>query len=152
MTSISAPSTVRQWKNYPAINSAMNDSITENGVRTSIPLYFDPTTTQRKELLNAIRDKARSGVIQQNTHTGLSVETASSNQSDVEAYVGMSLDVLRSVIFQRGGIEAGLFLRLQQAAGVELITQKEIAAAFKDRLEVVKNYTNNFPFIQSNEE
>lgn len=152
MSTISAPSTVRQWKKIPGINNAANDYTNESGVRVSIPVYIDLTSSQRKQILNAIREVAAVRTSAVNSHTGLTVETSTDSQGDVEAYLGISIDVLRSVLFGRGGLEAGLLLRLQEVSGLEFITQKEFAAAFKARLEVVKNYTSLYPFQESDSE
>ena len=148
---IKAPDTVRQWKRIPPINAAGNDYISKDGVRISLPCYIDITMQQRKSLLNACRDACSSQVItsEPDSMSGIRVETTSNQQSDLESYLGMSLDVLRGVIFQRGGIEAGLLLRLQEATGVELVSEKDFNAAFKARLDVIKKYTSNYPYQDS---
>ena len=146
--SIAAPETVRQWRRVPPINMAANDYTSKNGVRVSIPVYIDITMQQRKDLLNGIRESVHSNrvVSSPSTSSGLTVETTSNIESDIESYIGMSLDVLRGVIFQRGGIEAGLFLRLQEVAGLSLITDKDMTAAFKARHDLVKNYIKDNPY------
>lgn len=148
--SISAPQTVRQWRRCPPINMAANDYTSKNGVRISLPVYIDLTTTQRKDILNAIREVINSKrvVSTPSTSSGLTVETTTNTESDVESYIGMSLDVLRSVIFQRGGIEAGLLLRLQEVAGLSFLTDKDMTAAFKARHDAVKNYLTEYPYEQ----
>ena len=148
---IKAPDTFRQWKRIQPINSAANDYTNKDGVRISLPCYIDITQQQRKELLNACRDACSSQVITSEpaSMSGITAETTSNRQSDLESYIGISLDVLRGVIFQHGGIEAGLLLRLQEATGVELVSEKDFNAAFKARLDVVKKYTSNFPYQAS---
>ena len=148
---IKAPYTVRQWQRIPPINSAANDYTNKAGVRISLPCYVDLTMQQRKEILNACRDECSSQVISSEpaSMSGITVETTSNQQSKLESYVGMSLDVLRGVIFSRGGIEAGLLLRLQEATGIELVSEKDFSAAFKARLDVVKQYTSNYPYQPS---
>ena len=103
-------------QNCPSINNAGNDYLNEQGVRISLPCYCDLTTSQRKELLNAVRSIA-SGTVKSepSTISGLTVETASNQESDIESYLGVSLEVLRGVLFQRGGLEVSLLLRLQEA-------------------------------------
>jgi hypothetical protein len=148
MTAISAPTTVRQWQRVPPINSAANDHMTVDGVRISTPVYVDLSVTQRKALLNGVREavQAQPNVTQPESYTGIRVETASSAQSNVETYLGVSLDVLRTVIFQRGGIECGLLIRLQEVTGIEYVAHKDFAAAFKKRGAIIKDYTTNHPF------
>lgn len=148
MTAHTAPGTHRQWQRVPAINSASNDYTTKNGVRISLPCYIDITIQQRKEILNACRDQCQATVVtsEPESMSGIRVVTTSSAQSDMESYIGMSLDVLRGVIFARGGIEAGLLLRLQEVTGVELVSDKDFTAAFKARQDVIKNYTSDYPY------
>ena len=148
MTTIKAPDTVRQWQRTPAINSAANDHMTVDGVRISTPGYVDLSVNQRKALLNGVREavQGQAVVSTPDTYSGITVETASSATSDVESYLGVSLDVLRGVIFQRGGIECGLLLRLQAVTGITYVAQKDFAAAFKKRGTLIKEYTTTHPF------
>ena len=150
---IKAPDTFRQWQRIPPINSAAHDYTNDSGVRISIPCYIDITMQQRKDILNACRDACNSQVISSTpaSMTGLRVETTSNVQSEMESYLGMSFDVLRGVIFQRGGIEAGLLLRLQEISGLQLVSDKDFTAAFKARQSVIKSYTKDYPY-QSNAE
>ena len=151
MTSIPYQSTVRQWKRCPPINSAVNDHNTKNGVRISLPCYVDLTNQQRKTILNALRSKIADQTVTSTpaSASGIRVETTSNTESDIESYIGMSMDVLRTVIFQRGGLEASLVLRLQEVSGVELVTDKDFTAAFKQRQDMIKKYTTEYPFIAS---
>ena len=147
MTTIKAPDTYRQWQNCPAINSAAYDYLNEQGVRISLPCYVDATTSQRKQLLNAVRTLAAGTVKSEpSTISGLTVETATNATSDVESYIGMSLEVLRGVLFQRGGIEVSLLLRLQEATGLEFISAADFTSAFKARQALIKGYTKEYPF------
>ena len=145
---IKAPDTVRQWQRTPPLNSAVNDYSTKEGVRISLPCYVDITMQQRKDILNACREAASSQVIssQPSTMSGLRVETTSNVQSEMESYLGMSFDVLRGVIFQRGGLEVSLLLRLQEVTGRKIVTDKDFTAAFKARSEAVKTYTSTYPY------
>ena len=80
------------------------------------------------------------------TISGLTVETASNQESDIESYLGVSLEVLRGVLFQRGGLEVSLLLRLQEATGLEFISAADFTAAFKGRQALIKGYTKEYPF------
>ena len=153
MTSHSAPDTVRQWRRIPPINAAANDYTNKNGVRISLPVYIDITTNQRKELLNGVREAmtASPTLSAPTSMSGIRVETVNGTQPDIESYLGMTVDILRNVLFQRGGIEAGLLLRLQEVSGVTFVTDKDFQQAFKQRQEFVKGYTAEYPY-QSNVE
>jgi CxxC motif-containing protein len=123
------------------INNYTNDYITDSGTRICTPLYLDLTTTQRKELLNAVRSKAAEmTVVPVKTRSGISVETASSNLNQIEAFLGCSLEVLRSLLFQRGGLASDLVLKLQAVTGLELVSLKEIDAAYKARAKLIKDF------------
>lgn len=124
-------STVRQFLKTPPINGAANDYVNECGVRVSLPCYVDLNTTQRKQLLNGVRDKidTLSPATASQSASGLTVETATNQTSDVESYLGMTIDVLRSTLFSRGGLPLDLVLKLQSVADVEFITAKELKAA-----------------------
>lgn len=124
------------------INNYANDYITDSGTRICTPLYLDLTTVQRKELLNAVRSKAAEmEQVQTNTQSGISVASSVGNLSKIEAFLGVSLEILRSgVLFQRGGLAADLVIKLQAITGVEVVSLKEIEAAYKARTKLVKDY------------
>ena len=138
----------RVFQNIPPINRAQNDFVCTNGVRLCTPIYIDPSTSIRKQLLNGVRQLASqpAKVDIPATQSGIQVVNPCSRQTEIESYIGMSLDVLRGVIFARGGIEAGLLLRLQEVTGVELVSDKDFTAAFKARQDVIKNYTSDYPY------
>ena len=146
---IKAPDTVRQWQRNPAINSAVNDYTNKNGVRISLPCYVDLSTQQRKELLNGVREAIQNSltISEPASLTGIRVETVNGTQSDVESYLGVSVEVLRSLLFQRGGIEVSLVLRLQEVTGITFITDKDFAAAFKSRQDLIKGYLTEYPLV-----
>ena len=150
---ISAPTTVRQWQRVPPVNAAANDYLNPEGIRISSPVYIDLSTNQRKELLNGVREavQAQPNTSQPDSVSGIRVETASSATSDVETYLGVSLDVLRTVLFQRGGIECGLLLRLQAVTGITFVSDKDFAAAFKAKQALIKSYLINYPYHESEE-
>lgn len=149
MTNIAAPSTVRAYQNIPPLNRHQNDYNCENGTRVCLPCYIDPPITLRKELLNQVRELAKQPVEasqQPDTLTGISVVSYSTRQPDIEAYLGMSIDNLRNVLFQRGGLEVSLILKLQQVTGVEVITDKDFTAAYKARQALIKTFDKAYPF------
>lgn len=146
---ISAPSTFRQFQNIPPINRAANDYMCESGVRICVPVYIDPPTALRKDVLNQIREIAKApleATQQPDTITGIQVVSYSTRQPEIEAYLGMSLDNLRNVLFQRGGLEVSLVLKLQQVTGIELVVDKDVTAAFKARQNLVKTFEKSYPF------
>ena len=71
----------------------------------------------------------------------VTVETSCSNQHAVEAFLGCSLEMLRSHVFVRGGMQLNLWLKLQTLTGIEAFTQKDFTTAFKARAATVKAYT-----------
>lgn len=133
-------------KLFEPINSAAADFFNEDGVRFSLPFYLDLPTQKRKDLLNGVREKiqsVRTSSSTPNSMSGISVDTFTTNS--VEQYIGMSLDVLRSVLFQRGGVPADLVLRLQAVSGVTVVTDAELKKAFDNRKKTVLAYLTNFP-------
>lgn len=141
-------STVRNYAQTPVLNSAANDYNNVNGVRVSTPTYIDLTIQQRKELLNAIRTLTASVTTTQTStsHTGLQVETPTSSLSNVESYLGMNLDVLRTALFSRGGIPIDLCLKLQSATGIEFVSIKDITAAYKAKEKHIKDWIANYSY------
>lgn len=129
------------------INSASNDHVTEQGVRISLPCYIDVPFTKRKEVLNKLRELSSNRYRSQpHTMSGITVETFANSHVDIEAYLGMTIDVLRTVIFQRGGMEVSLILRLQEVTGIELVSPKDFTTAFKLRQDIIKSYIKEYPF------
>lgn len=137
-----APSAIRNFQSKP-LNHHSSDYTTESGIRISTPIYIDLTNVQRKELLNAIRTRCSEQVEVETggkTLSGNRTVSYSAAQPAIEAFIGMTLEVLRSVIFARGGIEGGLLFRLQSAAGIQMVSEKELAAAIKSKLDTAKAY------------
>ena len=145
MTTIAAPPVHRNWQKHKPLNHNSNDHTLENGVRISTPLYIDLTINQRKELLNEVRELTSSLSNVRSTGS-LQVVEMSSNASEVEGYIGMTVDVLRNVLFQRGGIALDLVLKLQEVTGIVFVTDKDVAAAHKVKLAVVKSFLTENPF------
>ena len=123
-------------------NAASNDSYSSNGARISLPIYVDISQQDRKLMLNGIRTAIyeQQPTTTPNSVTGLQVVNATNGQHEVEAFIGMSLDVLRTVLFSRGGMPIDLVLRLQSVSGMEVLSEKDIKAAFKDRQASVLSY------------
>lgn len=127
-----------------SINSSANDFTSKAGVRISLPCYVDLTTSQRKELLNGAREAVSATTsTSPKSISGISVETVTRASSDVEAYIGMDLDILRGVLFQRGGLEVSLVLRLQEVTGITFVSDKDFTAAFKARHDLIKEYSKS---------
>jgi hypothetical protein len=49
-------------------------------------------------------------------------------------------------MFQRGGLNADLVLKLQAVVGYEVVSVKEIEAAYKAKVGIVKEIIKNDPF------
>ena len=125
------------------LNHSANDYISSEGVRFCQPLYIDPPSHVRKEVYNVVRSlcETSTDVTQTPTASGITVETSCSNQHAVEAFLGCSLEMLRSHIFVRGGMQLNLWLKLQTLTSIEAFTQKDFTAAFKARAATVKAFT-----------
>lgn len=145
------PNTMNNTSRPQPINSAVNDFNTPDGCRISVPVYIDLTTVQRKQLLNGVRER----LMKQQAETkppsasGISVVTNTAGATDIETYLGLTIDVLRTVIFQRGGIEISLLLRLQEVAGIEMVSQKDITSAFNSRKKLIGDYLKTYPLTQT---
>lgn len=147
-------STVRNYQQFPQINSGFNDKVNENGVRISLPCYIDLTTAQRKQLLNGVRDAcaAVQTTTQSKTASGLTVETPTSAVNDVESYLGLSLDMLRNALFSRGGLTVDLALKLQSVTGIELVSVKDIKAALTAKGKFIENWLKEYSYgVQTTE-
>ena len=139
MTTATAP--------HPIVNNYNNDYLTQSGVRICTPLFIDLTNSQRKQLLNAVREvSTKTNITETRTQSGIRVETNSGAMNSVELYLGTSIDLLRSLLFTRGGLAVDLVLKLQEVTGLEMVSVKEIEAAMKTRINLVKNYSTNFPY------
>ena len=123
-------------------NAATNDTYSSNGARISLPIYVDISQQDRKLILNGVRTRIyeQAPVSTPSSVSGLQVVSATNGQHEVESYLGMSLDVLRTVLFSRGGMPLDLVLRLQSVSGLEVLSEKDIKAAFKDRQASVLSY------------
>jgi len=132
-----------------AINSSATDYMTDAAVRISAPVYADLTTSQRKALLNAARTVANHYIDSTpHTQSGIVVSTSNGGLSRLEQYLGCSFEVLRHSLFARGGVSLELILKLQIASGVEFISIKEVEAALKSKMAVIKEYVAQNPFTR----
>ena len=137
-------------KPFKPLNSAAADYFNSDGARVSIPVYLDLPNQKRKELLNAVRSTVENQTLtsyQPATASGLTVQSHSEYNPSVEKYIGMDLSVLRSVLFQRGGLAADLVLRIQAVTGVTVITDADLKKAFTERQKQVLNYIKENPPI-----
>ena len=123
-------------------NAAQNDTYSSNGARISLPIYVDVSQQDRKLMLNGIRSRIyeQQSTSSPSSVSGLQVVNATNGQHEVEAFIGMSLDVLRTVLFSRGGMPIDLVLRLRSVSGMEVLSEKDIKAAFKERQASVLSY------------
>lgn len=136
-------------KPFEPLNSAKSDYYTDSGSRVSTVLYLDIPMEKRKLLYNALRTKVELASYTNSPSTKSGIQTVTANSSaltNIETYVGVSLSVLRGVLFQRGGVALDLILRIQEASGVEVISTKELGAALDNRKKQVVNYIKENPF------
>ena len=124
-----------------SINHHTNDYITDSGVRICTPLYLDLSQQQRKTLLSELRTRAAEmSASNPVTRSGISVESTNGVSAAITQFLGVDLEMVRQVLFQRGGLSAELVLRLQEITGVEVVSTKEIEAAFKARVKLIKDF------------
>lgn len=147
--SISYKKSVRNFNAPPSLNSGRNDYTTKSGVRICSPLYIDIPQETRKAWLNELRSIASKTTVRKVTSaSGISTETATNSDAAIESYLGLTLDTLRSsVLFQRGGIAIDMVLKLQSVTGIEVVSEKDIAAALKVRSEQVKAFITDHAFV-----
>jgi hypothetical protein len=147
MTSIAAPSVSRPFIKTVPINSSSQD-YSNDTARISLPCYIDVNNNDRKALLNGVRQACYQPSAAEATRSvsGISVESSSNRQAEIESFLGMSIDVLRTVLFQRGGLAADLFFKLQAVSGLELVSDKDLTAAFKARQTQVKECKSSLSF------
>jgi hypothetical protein len=142
--------TVTQIKKpFEPLNAAKSDYYTDSGCRVSTVLYLDVPMEKRKLLYNALRTKVELEAFTSTPATRSGIQTVTANSSalsQIESYVGVTMSVLRGVLFQRGGVALDLILRIQEASGVEVITAKELGAALDNRKKQVVNYIKENPF------
>ena len=96
--------------------------------------------------LNAVRDLAHATVDTPiHSQSGIVTSHSVNNLSKITAFLGMDLSVLRSVLFQRGGLTADLVLKLQIVTGIEVVSLKDIEAAYKAKAAIVKSLMATTP-------
>ena len=135
-------------KPFQPLNSAACDYHSEDGVRFSLPFYLDLSQQQRKQLFNAVRTTIAATTTSTSvpkSMSGISVETRTPVEYSVEQYIGLGIDVLRSVIHSRGGIPADLILRIQAVTGEVIVTDAQLKKAFDTRKKYVLDYVKNNP-------
>ena len=134
-----------------ALNNYTNDTLTENGVRISLPIYID--VPNRKPLLNALRSLVEQEKFDYTpkSQSGIGVSTAVAGGSSIERYLGVSLETLRSsILFSRGGLDITLLLRIQSVTGIEVCPVADIEKALKTRIKQVKDFAANHAYTPPN--
>lgn len=144
---ISYPTKVRNFVKTVPLNASVNDYTNKEGVRVSLPIYIDVSTSDRKVFLNAVREIANSSVTKEvPSVSGLRVTSSSNTEASVEEFLGMTLENLRNSLFVRGGLPIDLVLKLQAVTGIVLVDLKDIAAAMKAKQALIKEFVENFKF------
>lgn len=135
------------YQSAAPINSFHNDHTTESGVRVSSPIYLDIPMASRKALLNGVRCAAdQLAVSAPPSASGIKVESTTNRRREVEFFLGMSLDVLRTALFQRGGLSVDLVMKLQAVSGLSIVTDKEIDTALRSKMKTIKQYIKDNEF------
>jgi hypothetical protein len=132
------------------VNSSFTDYISDSGARISTPIYYDASPTELKTLYNKVRQVASTPITSSvKSVSGITVDSFGSAQQAVERHLGCSLEVLRTLLFSRGGVNIDLILKIQQVIGEEVVSVKELEAAFKTKLNVVKEILKNYPYTSN---
>lgn len=131
------------------LNASNNDYYNSEGIRLSMPVYVDVPMSLRKELLNAVRTicyEPMGSTTQPNSVSGISVTESATRLNEVERFLGASLDNLRMMLFQRGGINLDLVLKLQAVSGITYVSEKDIANSFTQRKRVISSWIKDNQF------
>ena len=135
-------------KPFEPLNSAACDYHSEDGVRFSLPFYLDLSQQQRKQLFNAVRTTIAATTKSTSvpkSRSGISVETFSHGEYSLEQYIGLSIDVIRTLIHSRGGIPADMIVRIQAVTGEVIFTDAQLKKVFDTRKKYVLDYVKNNP-------
>ena len=135
-------------KPFEPLNSAACDYHSEDGVRFSLPFYLDLSQQQRKQLFNAVRTTIAATTKSTSvpkSRSGISVETFSHGEYSLEQYIGLSIDLIRTLIHSRGGIPADMIVRIQAVTGEVIVTDAQLKKAFDTRKKYVLDYVKNNP-------
>ncbi|AII49533.1 hypothetical protein KR52_10315 [Synechococcus sp. KORDI-52] len=90
-------------------------------------------------MLNNILSLASEAVIREvESATGIKVSGLTNAEAAVEGFLGVTVDVLRNVLFQRGGLPTDVVLKIQEITVVTDVTDKDLVAATKAKLAVIK--------------
>ena len=117
-------------------NTMVPTAINTLGTAISVPFYIQPTTDQKKALLNAFRVEKQKQLLDMgfdNTRTEgriAVVDNTRPPQTQIEADLGMTEENLRLTLFNRQGLQERLVLKLQELTGVEVFTREEVEATF----------------------
>ena len=112
-------------------------AINTSGTAISVPFYVQPTTDQKKALLNGFRVVKQKQLLEMgfdNTRKEGQMVVVTNNQppqTQIEVELGMTEENLRLQLFSRTGLQERLVHKLQQLTGVEVFTRKEVEETFK---------------------
>jgi len=118
-------------------NTMVPTAINTLGTAISVPFYIQPTTDQKKALLNAFRVEKQKQLLDMGFDNTRSegriavVDNTRPPQTQIEADLGMTEENLRLTLFNRQGLQERLVLKLQELTGVEVFSREEVEATFK---------------------
>ena len=111
-------------------------AITESGLTISVPFYLNPTSDQKKALLNAFRTIKAQQLddmgynTERQSNSVVVIDTPPVALTPIEEELGMTEDNLRMALFSRQGLQERLILKLQRLTGLTLFTRDEVRNTF----------------------
>ena len=109
--------------------------VTDNGTAISVPLYLNPSSDKKKELLNAFRSIKTKQLIEagynapRESNSVVVIDQTQPSLSPIEQDMGMNEDALRSVLFGRQGISERIILKLSHLTGIPVLTREDVELA-----------------------
>lgn len=118
-------------------NTKVPTAINEIGTAISVPFYIQPTTDQKKALLNAFRVVKAKQLLEMGYNDTRQegriavVDSTRPPQTPIENDLGMTEENLRLTLFNRTGLQERIVLKLQELTGVQVFSRKEVEETFK---------------------
>ena len=117
-------------------NTMVPTAINTTGTAISVPFYIQPTTDQKKALLNAFRVEKQKQLLDmgfdntRNEGRIVVLDSTKPPQTPIEMELGINEENLRLMLFSRQGIQERLILQIQKATGVTIFTKEEVIETY----------------------
>lgn len=118
-------------------NTMVPTAINATGTAISVPFYIQPTTDQKKALLNGFRVVKQKQLLDmgfdntRNEGRIAVVDNTAPPQTQAEIDLGMTEENLRLALFSRTGLHERLVLKLQEITGIEVFKREDVETTFK---------------------